>query len=66
MPGVSHSRCSGARFFLLKVTRILPLALMGAEVGLGYRETGFPVLSIKCTKPEATGSFSISKGQLKL
>lgn len=63
MPGVSHSRCSGTRFFLLKVARVLPLALMGSEVGLGCKET---VLSIQCTKPEATGSFSISKGQLKL
>lgn len=51
--------------FLLKVARVLPLALLGAEVGLGRKETGFPVLSIQCTKPEATGSFSISKGQLK-
>lgn len=66
MPGVSHSICSGARFFLLKVARVLPLALLGAEVGLGHKETGFPVLSIQCTKLEATGSFSISKGQLKL
>lgn len=46
MPGVSHCRCSGARFFLLKVARILPLALTGAEVGLGCRKTEFPVLSI--------------------
>lgn len=27
---------------------------------------GFPVLYIQCTKTEATGSFGISKGQLKL
>lgn len=46
MPGVSHCRCSGARYFLLKVARILPLALMGAEVGLGCRKTEFPILSI--------------------
>ena len=27
---------------------------------------GFPVLYIQCTKTEATGSFGISRGQLKL
>lgn len=33
---------------------------------LGEQAAGFPVLYIQCTKTEATGSFGISKGQLKL
>lgn len=33
---------------------------------LGRQAAGFPVLYIQRTKTEATGSFSISKGQLKL
>jgi len=36
----------GPDFSLLKVVRILPLALIGARVGPECRETGFPVLSI--------------------